>query len=134
MSSSLRAAEDVEAVFDQDPQRICIFQGPVAAKWSMVKDEPVKDLLGNINKARPIQRLLERKYGSDKSSVPTIDYLAVQPKTVPKSLPGVTRTEAGNTATLSTCAYLYAFWIWIFVAACILVSGKATWLCFNFLE
>jgi fatty acid synthase subunit alpha, fungi type/fatty acid synthase subunit beta, fungi type len=58
---------------------VCILQGPVAAKWSMVKDEPVKDLLGNINKAL-IQRLLERKYGGDKSAVPTIDYLAVQSK------------------------------------------------------
>lgn len=59
----------------------------------MVKDEPVKDLLGNINKAL-IQRLLEHEYGGDKSAVPTIDYLAVQSKAVPKLLPGVTRTEA----------------------------------------
>jgi len=45
----------------------------------MVKDEPtIKDLLGNIDKAL-IQRLLERKYGGDKSAftVLTIDYLAV---------------------------------------------------------
>lgn len=61
----------------------------------MVKDEPIKDLLGNINKAL-IQRLLEHKYGGDKSVVPTIDYLAVQSKAVPKTLPGVTRTEVGN--------------------------------------
>jgi fatty acid synthase subunit alpha len=62
----------------------------------MVKDEPVKDLLGNFDKAL-IQRLLERKY---KSAVPTIDYLAVQnTKAVPKTLPGVTRTEVGNLVT-----------------------------------
>ena len=105
------AAEDIEAVFDQDPQRVCILQGPVAAKWSMVKDEPVKDLLGNINKAL-IQRLLERKYDGDKSAVPTIDYLAVQPKTVPKSLPGVTRTEAGNTVTFNFGSQLPETQIW----------------------
>ena len=64
----------------------------------MVKDEPVKDLLGNINKAL-IQRLLERKYGGDISIVPTIDYLAVQSKAVPKNLSGVTRTEVGNLVT-----------------------------------
>jgi fatty acid synthase subunit alpha len=52
------AAEDIEAVFDQDPQRVCILQGPVAAKWSMVKDEPVKDLPAS-------------KYGGDVSAVPT---------------------------------------------------------------
>jgi fatty acid synthase subunit alpha len=64
----------------------------------MVKDEPVKDLLGNINKAL-IQRLLERKYGGDKSAVPTIDYLAVQSKVVPITLPSVTRTEVGDLVT-----------------------------------
>ena len=64
----------------------------------MVKDKPVKDLLGNINKAL-IQRLLERKYGGDKAVIPTIDYLAVQRKTVPKALPGVTRTEVENLVT-----------------------------------
>jgi len=63
-----------------------------------VKDEPVKDLLGNVNKDF-IQRLLEREYGGDKSAVPTIDYLAVQSKAVPKTLPGVTRTEVGNLVT-----------------------------------
>ena len=55
-----------------------ILQGPVAAKWSIVKDEPVKDL-GNINKML-IKRLLERKYGGDELAVPTIDYLAVAPQ------------------------------------------------------
>jgi hypothetical protein len=61
--ASYQQQEDIEAVFDQDP-RVCILQGPVAAtrKWSIVKDEPVKDLLGNINKAL-IQRLPERNYG-----------------------------------------------------------------------
>ena len=63
-----------------------------------MKDEPVKDLLGNINKAL-IQRLLERKYGGDKSAVPTIDYLAVQRKAVLKTLPGITRAEVGNLVT-----------------------------------
>jgi fatty acid synthase subunit alpha len=65
----------------------------------MVKDEPVKDLLGNINKALLIQRLLERKYGGDKFAVPTIDYLSVQSKAVPKTLSSVTRTEVGNFVT-----------------------------------
>ena len=69
---------------------MCILQGPVAAKWSMVKDEPVKELLGKINNLKAlIQRLLERKYGGDKSAVPTIDYLAVQSKAVPKFYPAL---------------------------------------------
>ena len=64
----------------------------------MPKDEPVKDLLGNINRAL-IQRLLECKYSGDKSAVPTIDYLAVQSNAVPETLPGVTCTEVGNSVT-----------------------------------
>ena len=64
----------------------------------MVKDEPVKDLLGNVNKVL-IERLLERKYGGDKSAIPTIDYLAAQSKAVPKTLSGVIRTEVGSSIT-----------------------------------
>ncbi|KAF4614083.1 hypothetical protein D9613_007929 [Agrocybe pediades] len=95
---SLWAAEDIDAVFDQDPQRVCILQGPVAVKWSVVKDEPIKDLLGNINKSL-IQRLLERKYAGDVSAVPTVDYLAVSPKSVPKVVDGVTRTDESSSST-----------------------------------
>ncbi|KAG2076495.1 hypothetical protein BDR04DRAFT_694370 [Suillus decipiens] len=76
---SLWAAEDIEAVFDQDPQRVCILQGPVAVKYSKVKDEPIKDLLGNITSCL-VEKLLERSYGGDVSKVPTIDYLAPVPE------------------------------------------------------
>lgn len=75
---SLWAAEDIEAVFDQDPQRVCILQGPVAVRHSIVKDEPIKDLLGNITSLLT-KKLLDRLYGGDESKVPTIDYLGTQP-------------------------------------------------------
>ena len=64
----------------------------------MMKNEPVKDLLGNINKAL-IQWLLECKYGGNKSAVPTNNYLAVQCKPVPKTLPSITHAEVGNSVT-----------------------------------
>ncbi|KAI6129042.1 hypothetical protein EDD16DRAFT_1516096, partial [Pisolithus croceorrhizus] len=76
---SLWAAEDIDAVFDQDPQRVCILQGPVAVKYSTVKDEPIKDLLGNIN-AKLVDRLLALSYSGDLNEVPTIDYLAPEPE------------------------------------------------------
>jgi enoyl reductase-like protein len=83
LQDSLWAAEDIEAVFDQDPQRVCILQGPVAVKYSTVKDEPIKDLLGNIN-ASLVEKLLHLQYGGDKSKIATIDYLSVKPApTVP---------------------------------------------------
>jgi fatty acid synthase subunit alpha len=76
----LWAAEDIEAVFDQDPQRVCILQGPVAVKQSKIKDEPIKELLGNIN-AYLIRQLLERFYAGDESRIPTVDYLCPKPLT-----------------------------------------------------
>jgi hypothetical protein len=60
--------------FGQDPEHICILQGPVAAKQSKIKDEPIKDLLGNINSSL-VNNLLQRVYGGDASKIPTIDYL-----------------------------------------------------------
>ncbi|KAK7027725.1 hypothetical protein R3P38DRAFT_3520793 [Favolaschia claudopus] len=78
----LWAAEDIEAVFDQDPQRVCILQGPMAVKHSKIKDEPIKDLLGNINSAL-IQLLLDFRYGGDANKVPTVDYLSIAPAAVP---------------------------------------------------
>ena len=90
---SLGAAEDIEAIFDQDPQRVCILQGPVAARGSIVKDEPVKEVLGNINNSL-IERLLKLKYNNDKTSIPTVDYLGVRPSEAPVDLDGVRRTES----------------------------------------
>jgi hypothetical protein len=43
-----------------------------------VKDEPIKNLLGNIN-AYLIRRLLECWYGGDESKIPTVDYLSPKP-------------------------------------------------------
>lgn len=72
---SLWFSEDLDAVFDQDPQRVCILQGPVAAKHSKIVNEPVKDILGGIESSLT-QRLLERYYGNDPAKVPTVEYLS----------------------------------------------------------
>ncbi|KAE9399788.1 fatty acid synthase [Gymnopus androsaceus JB14] len=68
---SLWAAEDIEAVFDQDPERVCILQGPVA-------DEPIKDMLGNVNSSL-IASVLKRTYGGDASTIPPLNIFAPQP-------------------------------------------------------
>lgn len=83
-------AEDIDAVFDQDPQRVCILQGPVAVAQSKIKDEPIKDMFGNITKDL-IKKLLDRYYDGDASKIPIIDYLApppVPPTTLVKSVKG----------------------------------------------
>ena len=48
---SLWQAEDIEAVPDRDAQRVCIIQGPVAASYSTVVNEPTKTILDNISNA-----------------------------------------------------------------------------------
>lgn len=94
---SLWAAEDIDGVFDQDPQRIAILHGPVAAKYSNVADEPIADMLGNIE-GLLVQRILERYYGGDESKVPRIDYIGAKPGSPKTGL--VDETVEGNTRTL----------------------------------
>ncbi|KAF8632253.1 hypothetical protein AX15_002000 [Amanita polypyramis BW_CC] len=134
---SLWAAEDIDAVFDQDPERVCILQGPVATKGSIVKDEPIKDLLGNINSSL-IERLLERRYDGDIKAVPAVDYLSVQP-TVPSEIPsGVIRStrEGEITYEIGTAVPASAQWLeilagprlsWLraLITSKIIVQGKA---------
>ena len=118
IKDSLWAAEDIEAVFDQDPQRVCILQGPVATKGAVVKDEPVKELLGNINSSL-IQRLLERKYGGDESIIPTIDYLSTSPSRMPTELPGVKRLDGKDEVTYKISDVVPDTSLWLeYLAGC----------------
>ena len=73
-------------MFDQDPQRVAILQGPVAVRHSIKKDEPIKEMLDNVVSGLTA-KILERFYGGDESNIPAIDYLGVKPPPVP-SLPG----------------------------------------------
>ncbi|KAI9744714.1 MAG: hypothetical protein M1818_001639 [Claussenomyces sp. TS43310] len=54
---SLWQAEDIDAVINQDAERVCIIQGPVAARHSQIVDEPVGIILDEIVKAF-LQRLI----------------------------------------------------------------------------
>ena len=70
---SLWQSEDLEAVIDQDVGRTCILQGPMAAKFSTVVNQPIKDILDGIHNAH-IAGLLRDVYGNKESAVPTIEY------------------------------------------------------------
>jgi fatty acid synthase subunit beta len=94
---SLWAAEDIEAVFDRDPQRVCILQGPMAVKHSTVVDEPIKDILGNIE-GLLAAKILERYYGNDETKVPRIDYIGSRPGKAKNGL--VDATVEGDLRTL----------------------------------
>ncbi|KAI9439787.1 fatty acid synthase [Lactarius indigo] len=78
---SLWASEDIEAVFDQDPQRVAILQGPVAVRHSIKKDEPIKEMLDNVVSGL-VGKVLERYYGGDESKIPVVDYLGMKPTSV----------------------------------------------------
>jgi hypothetical protein len=65
----------------------------------MVKDEPQLSRTFFATSTRLLSSDTLYIYGGDMSVVPTIDYLAVQSKAVPKNLFGVTRTEVGNLVT-----------------------------------
>ncbi|KAI0749711.1 fatty acid synthase [Daedaleopsis nitida] len=131
---SLWAAEDIDAVFDQDPQRVCILQGPVAVKHSTVKDEPIKDLLGNIT-SMLVDKLVDRLYGGDKSKIPSIEYLSAGPRVVRST---ITSAVSGNTATyvvgqslpdtsawLETLAGTELNWLHAFLTSATIVQGTA---------
>ncbi|KAI8317934.1 DUF1729-domain-containing protein, partial [Martensiomyces pterosporus] len=80
-------SEDLEAVVNQDVQRVYVQQGPVAARYSTKVNEPVKEILDGIYHGQ-IAALLERYYGSDRSKVPTVEYLGAEPvvSTLPPSV------------------------------------------------
>lgn len=62
---SLWQAEDVDAVMDQDAQRICIIQGPVAAQYSTRVDESAQSILDGISK-RHVE-MVRRDFYSNRS-------------------------------------------------------------------
>ncbi|KAN0066591.1 fatty acid synthase alpha subunit Lsd1 [Thecaphora frezii] len=80
---SLWQAEDLDAVVDRDPQRVCILQGPLAVRSLTAVDEPIAETLGGIE-ASLIERVLSRYYGGDVDKVPVVEYLdrvaAAQPR------------------------------------------------------
>lgn len=61
---SLWQSENIESVIDQDPGRICILHGPVAAQYSQQVDEPVGEILGGINNSWI--KLLTEEFYKDK--------------------------------------------------------------------
>ncbi|KAJ2186583.1 fatty acid synthase alpha subunit Lsd1, partial [Coemansia sp. RSA 530] len=76
-------SDDLDSVIDQDPQRVCIQQGPVAVQYSTVVDEPVKDILDGIYHGH-ITSLVQRLHDGDESQIPVVEYIGAEP--VPMSL------------------------------------------------
>jgi fatty acid synthase subunit alpha len=102
----------------------------VAARHSKVKDEPIKDLLGNINSSL-IDSLLQRQYGGDASKVPVLDYLCACPSPVSTvHEDGVVERSIGNdipetSAWLETLAGPKLNWLRALLTSPIIVRGAA---------
>ncbi|KAJ2830624.1 fatty acid synthase alpha subunit Lsd1 [Coemansia erecta] len=75
---SIWQSEHLEAVVGEDPQRVGIQQGPVAARYSTRVDEPVKDILDGIYHGH-IASLVERVHGGDASKIPVVEYIGEDP-------------------------------------------------------
>lgn len=79
---SLWQAEDIEAVPGRDVQRLCILQGPVAARYSKVVDEPVQNILDSISS--PYIDLLRKENMSDMTNkLPSDELKFVKAPAVP---------------------------------------------------
>ena len=102
---SLWQSENLDAVIDQDVGRVCILQGPVAAKYSTITDEPIKDILDNVHEGY-IKRLTKSVYGGDEGNIPTVEYLgndrAAELEDGDKVPQGVTISEYNNKTVYST--------------------------------
>jgi fatty acid synthase subunit beta len=88
---SLWQSEDLDAVIGQDVGRTCILQGPMAAKFSAVMDEPIKDILDNIHEAH-VAALKKDLYKDNETAVPTIEYLGgkIVDSEIPLDVEGLT--------------------------------------------
>ncbi|KAM3582650.1 fatty acid synthase alpha subunit Lsd1 [Umbelopsis sp. WA50703] len=95
---SLWQAEDLSAVVDQDVQRTCILQGPLAAKYATRADQPVGEILGEIYESH-IASLKERYYNNDDKLIPEIEYLGGN-KIVSKGL--IEGQETGDAQVFKT--------------------------------
>lgn len=84
-------------------------------KHSVVKDEPVKELLGNITSLLA-QKLLERLYNGDASKVPVVDYLGPRPVALPQNITatlGVQRTLSEKSITYNVGKSLPDTSLWL---------------------
>lgn len=70
---SLWQSENLEAVVGQDVGRTCILQGPMAAKFSTLIDQPVEDILNSVHRGH-IDSLIRDVYQGNETSIPVTEY------------------------------------------------------------
>ena len=79
---------------------------------AIVKDEPVKQFLGNSN-SNLVQHLLDHKYGGDESMIPTIDYLSTSPSRMPTEVAGVEQLDGKYEVTYKISGVVPVTSLWL---------------------
>jgi fatty acid synthase subunit beta len=104
---SLWQSEFVDAVVDEDVQRTCILQGPVAVNYSTPQNinEPVKVILDKINDGH-LECILQSTYGGIKRSIPQVEFFGHHASRLSARSHGITVIVAPNTTTFKIPADL----------------------------
>lgn len=97
---SLWQSEDLDAVIGQDVGRTCILQGPTAAKYSTVIDDPIKHILDSIHNGH-IAYLTRDIYKDDSTKIPSVEYFGgkLVDTEIPLDFEGVTVSYDSNKNT-----------------------------------
>lgn len=90
---SLWQSERLEAVVDEDVQRTCILQGPVAAQFTKKVNEPIKEILDNIHHGH-VKKLLEAHYAGQESNIPEVEYFGGQSPIPDSQSPQITAEKS----------------------------------------
>lgn len=85
---SLWQAEDVDAVVDGDAQRVCIIQGPVAARYCRVVDEPAQSILDGVAKSH-VEMVRQDFYVDRRIPAIASSSVPVSPRALTEGLDGV---------------------------------------------
>ncbi|KAJ5813858.1 beta subunit of fatty acid synthase [Penicillium pulvis] len=96
---SLWQSEDIEAVVNQDVERVCVLQGPVAVRHSVNLDESAQEILKSISDFHT-SNLLRERYGGDLKRIPrTEDPASTSPLSGPLGY-----TDENTACTQTFCA------------------------------
>lgn len=103
---SLWQSEDIEAVVGQDAGRVAILQGPVAVKHANKVDEPIKDILGNIEN-KLVEYIKTKYYPGGEDTIPVVEYFGGLLKGEPASDADLARwgVDVRRSANKSTVSY-----------------------------
>jgi fatty acid synthase subunit beta len=107
---SLWQSEDIDAVVGLDVGRVCILQGPVAAKHATAMDESIKDILDGVYNGY-VEKLTDDLFGGDESKIPVLEYFGdrkafdvhTECEEVPEGV-AISKTDNLTTCFISACS------------------------------